>query len=122
LILVSDLGDPPPREGLGTILKVGLVGSLLGIAAGAVVALATVEELGDLCVVRGFTWLALAPILLGVVGVASAAVDVVRRERYRPAAKVFVLGLAAIASPFLFALLVGALLVLLLISALTGLS
>jgi hypothetical protein len=100
---------------MGALLKVGLAAALLGIAAGVLVSVLQIQEFGDLLTVQGFALPALGPLLLGAVAIVVAVIDSVQRERFRPAATIFVLGLAAIATPFLFGFVVVALLVILLL-------
>jgi hypothetical protein len=105
--------DPSSRARTSIACRAGLAAALLGIASGAVLSVTLpagthAADSFDLFSVPPFAPWMLAPILLGSVAAVLAIVDIVQRDgRYRRPLFAFCLGLAAIATPFFFKIVVG---------------
>jgi len=88
-------------------LRFGLAAALLGLAAGVAVAMLRIRGLDDVFDMPPFSSPMLAPLGLGALAALLAVVEMMRADRYRVPAGVFALGVAAIASPFVIAIVLG---------------
>src|SRR5262245_26080654 len=89
---------------MGRLLKAGLAAALVGVTAGIAISVYRFEHVGDILALPGYSAPMLAPLGLGALAVGLAIADMIRRDRYRRPAVVFLLGIGSIAIPFLFAL------------------
>lgn len=93
------------------VCRIAFAAALLGIASGVALSVTHPEASGivfdELSIAPFAAWM-LGPIALGCVAVVLAIIDIVRRDAgYGRPLIAFALGLAAIATPFLFAIVAG---------------
>jgi hypothetical protein len=105
-----------PRPVWKQPLKVGLAAGLLGIVAGVLVTVLGWQ--GDLLDVPSFTLPMLAPLLLGGAAVLASIYAMVTDEPPKRAAKVFGVGLLAMGTPFVIAIVATALVLAIIIAVL----
>lgn len=105
----------PPVDSIAArtsvVCRIAFAVALLGIAGGVVLSVTHPEAGGivfdELSIAPFATWM-LGPIVLGSLATVLAVVDIVRRDAgYARPLLAFVLGLASIATPFLFAIVAG---------------
>jgi hypothetical protein len=102
------------------MLKIGLAAALLGVTAGVIIAVVRLKHGGDFLELPGFAPPMVVPVGLGALAAVLAIAEMVSRERYRQPAVVFLLGLTSIATPFLLALALGAVVLLAIAAAIVG--
>jgi hypothetical protein len=107
-----------PEVRMSRLLRVGIAAALLGVAAGVLVSVIRIKDGGDILEMPGYSAPMLVPFLLGGLAVVLAIADMLRRDRYRRPAMVFLLGLTSIATPFVIAVAVGAIVLIAIAAAL----
>lgn len=100
-------------------LKYGLAAGMLGIAAGVVIGVLRLESISQVFSVAGFHPWMIATFALGGIGVGMAVFDVIQpnSEIRSDTARVFVVGIGAIATPFVFTLIIAALILVVIMMA-----
>lgn len=84
--------------------KLGVISGMLGIVAGVAVTSFQISQGADLLEFPSWSWLMLAPLLLGLLSIAFSITAIVKTNEFKRPAMVFGVGLLAIATPYLIVL------------------